>query len=226
MNEIKPIKLPDGNLFFNTPHGPSIESQITETFDENYQHFYLKYFKLKRGMTVLDIGASNGMWALKVARRVYPGKVISVEPLEENYETLLKNIEINKITNIEPLKAAVWATNGKVNFIHGCATDAGFVAKYSPSELFSSSITLDTLIEKYGIQKVDLLKIDIEGGECEALKGLSNIKERVDFAVIETHNTLSDVLTYFRERKIFNIRIVRIPEHLHNQIVHINIRGS
>jgi len=226
MSKVNPVVLPDGNLFFNSPHGPTIESQIKETFDQSYQHYYLKYFKLKKNMTVLDIGASNGMWALRVARRVNPGRVITVEPLTENYETLLNNIAINNITNIVPLQAAVWKTNGKVNFIPGCAADVGFVAKDSSKGLPCNSITLDTLMERCEIKKADLLKVDVEGGECEALKGLSDIKNKVGFAVIETHNTLPNILQYFRERKMFNIRIERIPNHDQNQIVHVRIGGS
>jgi ubiquinone/menaquinone biosynthesis C-methylase UbiE len=57
---------------------------------------------LKSGMTVADFGCGRGDWAIPLAKKIFPGKVIAIDILEEPLSALRSQMKIEKIFNIEP----------------------------------------------------------------------------------------------------------------------------
>jgi hypothetical protein len=72
---------------------------------------------VKPGMTVLDIGAHGGFYALLLSKLVGPtGQMIAFEPLPANYRFLEENIALNRVTNVQIRREAVGKRSGEMDF--------------------------------------------------------------------------------------------------------------
>jgi len=138
--------------------------------------------------TVLDLGANIGYFTLLAARLVgKSGKVFSFEPEPTNFNYLKKNIEINGYGNVTAENKAVSNTNGKTKLFI-CSYDSGHhtINQYDGIEAYSRGkpseknfIEIDTVILdeflKDKTEKVNIVKIDIEGAETLAISGMRSI---------------------------------------------------
>lgn len=118
---------------------------------------------VKPGDTCLDIGASIGYFTLYLSRLVgEAGQIYSFEPTTQR-DYIRKNIECNDYQNISLLPWALWSETKTIN-INGNAQDRDNV----------EAITLDSL----DLPPIDFIKMDIDGSEPEALKGMIQTIER------------------------------------------------
>lgn len=134
---------------------------------------------LRPGMTFIDVGANDGLYSLFAARRVAPtGRVLAFEPSLREFSRLEKNISLNKLTTLLPLRMAVSdregvATLRVAGFGHEGQNTLGEFAyniEMAGTEQVPM-ITLDQMIDRYDLQTMDVLKIDAEGAELAVLKG-------------------------------------------------------
>lgn len=140
---------------------------------------------LRPGARVFDIGAHQGVVAMMLAREVgSSGYVLAVEPNPHNAAVALKNRDINGMTQIEIVEAAVSDRSGTVVLNHGLdgqlddGTGAG-------GRMSVASVTLDELAQRHGMP--EFVMIDVEGAECKVLQGGEHVlRSGADFAV-EVH---------------------------------------
>ena len=128
------------------------------------------------GMTVADIGAHLGYFTLGLARRVGPhGKVHAFEPDPANVTLLTKAVQANALTNVELHAAAVAETAGTCR-LYLCEENAGDNRIYDSGDgrpfIDVQTVALDQLLRG---QKVDVVKMDIQGAETKALRGMKNL---------------------------------------------------
>lgn len=125
---------------------------------------------VKKEDVVYDIGANVGFYTLLASVLVGPnGKVYAFEPLPENIKYLRKHLEINNITNVKIIEAAVSDHNGIGSFI--CPSDRRMACLSSEGELKVKIFSLDEAILKDNFPIPQYLKIDVEGGEMSVLAG-------------------------------------------------------
>ncbi|HJH26340.1 MAG TPA: hypothetical protein C5S37_06075 [Methanophagales archaeon] len=140
--------------------------------------FMSQYFKPKEGDIVVDCGAHVGKYTLPASKMVGgDGKVIAVEPHPENYEALLRNININGFRNILAFNVVAFDYGGQI-LLNESGHDAGYSVKgtISGDSILVKARTLDSiLLGDLGLSKVDYMKIDVEGAEVEVLKGARKI---------------------------------------------------
>lgn len=137
-------------------------------YEQLKQRRVLNY--LKPGTVVYDIGANVGFYTLLFSRIVGDGgHVFAFEPLPENVSHLTEHVGINRCTNVFIQPAAVGSITGTVCFEAGMNRFIGRVV--SDSTLTVSSLTLDDFVFKLNNPPPRLMKIDVEGGEFEVLKG-------------------------------------------------------
>ena len=128
---------------------------------------------LKQGSTVIDIGAHIGYYTLLFARAVgSTGKVIAVEPDPQNLSLLRKNISANGYENVEVLPYAASDISGE-EFLYvreKKSTGHSLVfPEYQQNKILVNSIRLADA----GLPpKIDLIKMDIQGGEVKTLIGM------------------------------------------------------
>lgn len=138
--------------------------------------------------TIIDAGANIGLASVYFAKRYPDAQVIAVEPEVTNYRAMLKNIA--PYSNITPIQAALWKTDGTVNIgLPDSDTREKWAFSVTGSNGTTRAMTLTTLLSTFGIQTLDLLKVDIEGAEKEVFETCDCIN-RIRAIVIETHDRL------------------------------------
>ena len=156
-----------------------------------FEKFETELFKslIREGMVVVDIGAYAGYYSLVAANLVgEEGKVYAFEPNPENYVLLLKNLEVNRCQNVIPVQKAIADRNGRTRL---------FLAQENKgdSRLFDSNDGRESIIVdvtsldaffKERDYRVDVIKMDIQGSEMAALKGMTKILEKNDYLKILT----------------------------------------
>jgi len=163
---------------------------------------YFRHYRLKKGDNIIDAGAYPGDFAMYCAKKVYPGKVVAFEPDEKNYSRTKRNIELNKIDNIILIQKAIFSKEGQINFDNENKEDS----KISPTgkdKIYA--VVLDKELKRIGIQKIDFLKIDIEGAELEAIKGINQIlKENPSYELaVASYHIVNGEKTRYRLEEAF-----------------------
>jgi FkbM family methyltransferase len=136
--------------------------------------------EVKKGYTVIDIGANIGYYTLLFAKLVgKEGKVYAFEPEPNNLHLLKKNIEINNYQNVIIEQKAVSDTTKNVNLFtakQGIGEHRINFSWFGNNGIEVKAIKLDDYIN----EKIDFIKIDIEGAEYNALLGMKKILESND----------------------------------------------
>lgn len=129
---------------------------------------------LKDGDTILDIGANYGVYCLAFSSIGQNTKIIAVEPFNFYKNIITENAKINKFKNISFIYKVVSNHNGFCNLDYSRSyTTASIIKKFKLKKKIKKvkSITIDNLIKKLNIKKLNFIKMDIEGAELLALKG-------------------------------------------------------
>jgi FkbM family methyltransferase len=153
----------------------------TYTLDEHvifldWERDAVQYIReLRNGDIVIDVGAHIGSYTIRCAKLFGEnGKVIAIEPIPENLILLKNNLEFNKLNNVLIEDKAIYNKQNKIKLfyydIH--PSGASVFKKFESDHLHAiivETTTLDAIIEKYNLKKIDLLKVDVEGAEAEVL---------------------------------------------------------
>lgn len=128
------------------------------------------------GGTMIDIGANLGEFSLRVARKVGPrGRVLSFEPFPPTLAVFRGNVTLNPGLPIEVIPCAVSDTPGAVRMRGTDPTNLGTVraveASASDSDPLVQVVRLDDMVAQRKLDRVDLIKADVEGFEYRALAG-------------------------------------------------------
>lgn len=160
----------------------------------NIMNGYCRNYNLKRGDYVIDAGSYVGVTAIYFSKMIgEAGKVIAFEPDDCNYNKLLKNIKLNKLNNVIAINKGLWDKNEVLLFDNRKDEDSAIVKCLN--ERVKGTLKkyefarLDDELTSLGIDKVDFVKMDIEGAEIEALEGCKRTLEKneVNLAVASYH---------------------------------------
>lgn len=163
----------------------------------------------------VDVGANIGIFSLLASLVVgTEGVVYAIEALPTNRELLEMNIALNKLTNVDVVPAALASEDGEVEIFPSTNGNLGMTSlspageKGSPLRVTARS--LDSLIADGTVSGCDVMKIDIEGAEPIALRGMQGLFKQSPprVVLIEVSETLladfgatpSEVMDFFLER--------------------------
>jgi FkbM family methyltransferase len=143
-----------------------------------FESFETDLFKeaLKPGMNVLDVGAHIGYYTLLAAKAVSPtGRVFSFEPEPRNNALLTKNVATNNLKNVMIIGVAASDAAGTHDFYlekfnkghHSFGKGSSTAEKITVQ-----TDTIDTVLKRAGDPVIDIMKIDIEGAEPIAFRGM------------------------------------------------------
>ena len=142
---------------------------------------------LKPGMTFLDIGANDGLYSLFASQYVgSSGQVLAFEPSQREFRRLQDNIHLNGLANIKPRQIGLYNVNGNLAFQiagyehEGQNTLGGFIYNGVNPEKVENVIVrrLDDLVIEEQLDRIDVIKMDVEGAEHAVLEGAHNLLQK------------------------------------------------
>ena len=144
---------------------------------------------------IIDVGANVGYTALYFHNKYPHAKILAIEPESSNFDLLVRNVASQP--DIIPIKAAIWSDNTDIEICDPGVGKWGFRTRQPKQSQHGryvetvAGITLDQLLVDHGIEKVDVLKIDIEGAESEVFRNTSKWIDKVGVLMIELHDRIT-----------------------------------
>jgi FkbM family methyltransferase len=135
--------------------------------------------------TILDLGANVGFATLYFHRRFPGSRIVAVEADPSNYEKLKHNVGM--LPSVTTVHAAVVGEDGPVAFFpdaNGLVSSTRPLAADAP-EITVRGITIASLMREHDLDTADLVKLDIEGAELEALRHAP--LDRIGEVIAEIH---------------------------------------
>lgn len=177
---------------------PSVQKQKirlknhTEPVFMNYSEFFVQkiydpYLKGNTYETVVDVGANVGMWIEYIKSVSNVNKIYAFEPNVRALK-ILKESYGSEITLIEK---ALTDKDGELDFF--VSNDNSAISSIQKYDDLSSSYKVDSIsfksfVREFGINKIDLLKVDIESGEYDLFKSFDDIDlSMIDSILVEFH---------------------------------------
>lgn len=161
--------------------------------------------QLKPGMTVVDCGAHHGMMSVLFAQVVGPeGAVIAYEALPSNASVIEQNATLNGLGCIEVRPVGVGDANSLVKIDFNSSNTVILADTANPAAAEGNAIQIVRLDDDFPPERrVDFIKIDVEGHDLQALRGMTRILEQRPIIDLELHNfifadrngTLSQILS-------------------------------
>jgi FkbM family methyltransferase len=179
----------------NSGYGLGFQILSTSSFDQSEVDFALGMLSLRRqffgdGVVALDCGANVGVHTIEWAKYMHQwGSVIAIEAQERIYYALAGNVAINNCLNATAVWGAVGRENAEIkipvpNYLtpssfgslelkHSATNEyIGQAIDYSEENMASIQ---QRSIDSFGLQRLDFIKIDVEGMELDVLAGASNV---------------------------------------------------
>jgi len=186
-------------IFFNLSYEEEQIATIVEFSKKNKQDYFL------------DIGSNCGYYALFIANTFPNTHVLAFEPIKKTYDKLIRNIHLNNLNKqIQTFNFGLSDTNNEVQMRtlikKGFVQSGGFTVHNKNRELKTNETLLKADLKigdeviKY-INKKLLIKIDVEGHEINALKGLNHLlKNNKVYMQIEIfHENKEDIFNFLKK---------------------------
>ena len=166
-----------GNKLFLSKKGLALSISHYGTYEELQSKIIEE--KIEMGNIVVDVGANIGLHTLNMARIVgNTGQVFAFEPDPSNFEILKKNVKINNYKNIILEQKAVGDKHGRTTLYQSDHPGKHRIfpqTEQAKSEIQVELTNLDNYFDSDMIDKINFIKIDVEGLEFSVLKGMKNI---------------------------------------------------
>jgi FkbM family methyltransferase len=136
--------------------------------------------------TVIDAGANIGLSAIYFAMRFPDAQVVAIEPQSENFRLLERNTA--HYPRVVPLRAALWSDDTTLGLSN--PDDRVDSYQYSPDagQQMVPALKLSSVLSRFGMSHIDVLKIDIEGAETAVFAQTPAWIDRVRMFIIELHS--------------------------------------
>jgi len=186
----------DGHRFLYYADDMRRLEERLKSYERDAQDFWFHTYRPQPGETIVDVGAGTGTDIPTFSKAVGPrGRVLAIEAHPGTFLALRKTCEYNQLKNVTCVHAAVIDRPGTVfiedsaahetNRVEGQPGLAGFRIPVPAS-------TVDALCALHGIDRIDLLKMNIEGAERLAIGGMKHIIVQTRRAIIACHDFRSD----------------------------------
>jgi len=204
MGVIKPLNKEE---FLTSFHG----HQIVVPFDESWVVKEVRevYLKPKHGEVVIDAGAHYGFYTLFASQLVgREGSIYAFEPSSKNFRRLLTNLLLNNVKNTKASNFGLGNSESvRKLYLSSYSGRHSMLPEISDRFEVVTVRRFDHVVEKMGLKRVDLMKVDVEGYEMEVLKGslrtLKKHKPRLTMACYHYEGEANEIAHWLKEKLPF-----------------------
>lgn len=178
------------------PHDRYFREASTEQTDLAALSWVAKH-RLQPDSPVFDIGANFGLTASILARHT-AGPILAFEPLPGAFQALTATLNANHAGNVEPLNLALGVECGAIGFFEdpNAAAASHVVSPATAGRQANRSVairTVDSVVAERRLDRLDLMKIDVEGYELDVLEGARRTLERLKPSVLLEVNAFTTI---------------------------------
>lgn len=148
-------------------------------------------------LRIMDCGANIGLSTLFFKSHFPESEIIAIEPDGENFKQLCANIKLNELANITPINIGVWYKSDllspNLSFRDGANWSFALRKAEDPSEASIRVDSLENIAKQNNWDRIDVLKIDIEGSEFDLFRNVNSsqrILDSVKIISIEIHEEI------------------------------------
>jgi FkbM family methyltransferase len=153
--------------------------------------YWFHVYQPRVGDTIVDIGAGRGEDVFAFSRAVGPaGRVWAIEPHPDSFAILRHFCELNRLANVEALNCACLDQPGDLQIETLPVWESNYVraGEATPTSHPVKGVRFDDLAAEHGIERIDFLKMNIEGAERMALPGCRDALARARYVCIAAHD--------------------------------------
>jgi len=162
---------------------------------------------VEKSNLIFDIGSNIGQYALRFSESVNNGRIVCFEPDYKNFAFLQFNIKINKCENVLCENIGIGKEDIEKTFYRdtktGGRSGSFFIGNVGENHEGQTDtvklISYDMAVEQYGIP--DFVKIDVEGFECEIIRGSFNHFHNTSFLIEVRESTKFEIFNFFHSKK-------------------------
>jgi len=164
---------------------------------------------LRANDVFIDIGANIGYFSLLSATISPSVRIFSFEPVKDLFQKMNVNISLNNIKNISTVNAAVGKISEEKELFVSASDNLGMSSFYQPENYSGKKervkvVTIDDWFKTSELTKIDVIKLDVEGNELAALKGMRAVIEEQRPLVIVEINPQTLSLSGLKSLDIYN----------------------
>jgi FkbM family methyltransferase len=175
------------------PHAGLGRAAPPAVFTEHARDTALYAYTPKEGDVVFDVGAGVGSETLLFSRLVgASGRVVSIEAHPRTYGRVVEICQANGLANVTPLQVAAAESDGTVTISDLANHLRNTTLAAADEGIEVPARRLETLARSLNITHIDLLKMNIEGAEVSALRGLGPLLSKTGNVCIACHDFLAD----------------------------------
>ena len=226
--EIEKIEIKDNDLIFTSrlssfhPGGAKffvdiVDKRITPFEAFSFDQYELEdsemlYSLVKNNDVIFDIGANIGWYSIHLSKKLIAAKIYSFEPIPETFSKLKKNVELNKLDNINIVNIPLSNKVQNLTFYYspsatGASSSVNISEEIDIKKLECTTDTIDLYVNKNDIKKIDFIKCDVEGSELFVFQGgLESIRKHTPIIFTEMLRKWAakfdyhpnDIINYFK----------------------------
>jgi FkbM family methyltransferase len=175
------------------PHAGLGRAAPPAVFTEHARDTALYAYTPNKGDVVFDVGAGVGSETLLFSRLVgASGRVVSIEAHPRTYGRVVELCNANGLANVTPLQVAAAESDGTVTISDLANHLRNTTLAAADEGIEVPARRLETLARSLDITHIDLLKMNIEGAEVSALRGLGQLLSNTRNVCIACHDFLAD----------------------------------
>lgn len=177
------------------------------------RQYYIDALPAIKAERIIDAGANIGLASIFFSNMFPSAEIIAIEPQTDNFDLLKKNLE--PYDKVECVHAALWYQQEKITIKNPDSLAASYMVQADQTSTIDG-ITIQSLLEDRKWEKVDILKMDIEGAEKEIFSAPTDWLKQVRLLIIELHDNYNPGATkaFFKAIEAYEYRAHFFDENI------------
>jgi FkbM family methyltransferase len=191
IRRVGPVFFPDPDLFGAAEPNWQRWAGLATKYLRDAEDYWFHVYKPHSGDAIVDIGAGRGEDVFAFANAVGPaGRIFAIEPHPVSFHVLQKFCQWNGLSNVTALNYACTDKPASLQIETLPVWESNYVRAGEPSRTSYpvEGLPCDNLLAGYGMERIDFLKMNIEGAERLALPGCRGILQRTRFVCVAAHD--------------------------------------